>query len=126
MKKEKSNYLLSVESKLQRVLSEIFVDSSFNFMGKNIFVNVLYVNLSADLSIAKVALNTFGLDNSKDIQKLVDELNKNFIKQVRNLICQKMNMKIVPNIVFLYDNSEERAIKINKIIDKEMKKIEKE
>lgn len=126
MKKEKSNYLLSVESKLQRVLSEIFVDSSFNFMGKNIFVNVLYVNLSADLSIAKVALNTFGLDNSKDIQKLVDELNKNFIKQVRNLICQKMNMKIVPNIVFLYDNREERAIKINKIIDKEMEKIKKE
>ncbi len=126
MKKEKSNYLLSVESKLQRVLSEIFVDSSFNFMGKNIFVNVLYVNLSADLSIAKVALNTFGLDNSKDIQKLVDELNKNFIKQVRNLICQKMNMKIIPNIIFLYDNREERATKINKIIDKEMEKIEKE
>lgn len=126
MKKEKSNYLLSVESKLQRVLSEIFVDSSFNFMGKNIFVNVLYVNLSTDLSIAKVALNTFGLDNPKDVQKLVDELNKNFIRQVRNLICQKMNMKIIPNIVFLYDNREERAIKINKIIDKEMKKIEKE
>lgn len=126
MKKEKSNYLLSIESKLQRVLSEIFVDSSFNFMGKNIFVNVLYVSLSADLSIAKVALNTFGLDNSKDIQKLVDELNKNFIKQVRNLICQKMNMKIIPNIVFLYDNCEERAIKINKIIDKEMEKIKKE
>ena len=126
MKKEKSNYLLSVESKLQRVLSEIFVDSSFNFMGKNIFVNVLCVNLSADLSIAKVTLNTFGLDNSKDIQKLVNELNKNFIKQVRNLICQKMNMKIIPNIIFLYDNSEERAIKINKIIDKEMEKIKKE
>ena len=126
MKKEKSNYLLSVESKLQRVLSTIFVDSSFNFMGKTIFVNVLYVNLSADLSVAKVALNTFGLDNPKDIQKLVDELNKNFIKQVRNLICQKMNMKIIPNIIFIYDNCEEKAEKINKIIDEEMKKINRE
>ena len=126
MKKEKSNYLLSVESKLQRVLSTIFVDSSFNFMGKTIFVNVLYVNLSADLSVAKVALNTFGLDNSKDIQKLVNELNKNFIKQVRNLICQRMNMKIIPNIIFIYDDCEEKAEKVNKLIDEEMKKINRE
>ena len=64
--------------------------------------------------------------NPKDIQKLVDELNKNFIKQVRNLICQKMNMKIIPNIIFIYDNCEEKAEKINKIIDEEMKKINRE
>lgn len=122
MKKEKSNYLLSTESRLSKVLSEIFTDSSFEFMGKRIFVNVLYVNLSADLSIAKVAINTFGLDNIKDIKKLIIELNKNFVKQTRNLIAQKMRIKIIPNILFIYDDSQDKADKINKLIEEEAKK----
>lgn len=122
MKKEKSNYLLSTESRLSKVLSEIFTDSSFEFMGKRIFVNVLYVNLSADLSIAKVAINTFGLDNIEDIKKLIIELNKNFVKQTRNLIAQKMRIKIIPNILFIYDDSQDKADKINKLIEEEAKK----
>lgn len=119
---EKSNYLLATESKLHKTLSEIFVDSSFQFMNKRIFVNVLYVNLSADLKLAKVAINTFGLDKVDEIKLLVKELNKNFVKQTRNLIAQKMRIKVIPEIQFIHDESLEKAEKINKLIDEEAKK----
>ena len=35
-------------------------------------------------------------------------------------------MKIIPNIIFIYDDCEEKAEKVNKLIDEEMKKINRE
>lgn len=124
MKKEvKSNFLLSTESKLQKTLSEVFIKSSFSFSNKQVFVSVLYVDLSPDLKNAKVYIDTFGLEHSEEKNELLKQLNKDFIKQVRGIIASKVKMKYIPEIRFFYDNSSEKATKINTLIDKEMKKM---
>ena len=124
MKKEgKSNFLLSTESKLQRTLSEVFTKSSFSFNNKQVFVSVLYVDLSADLKNAKVYIDTFGLEHNEEKRELLKQLNRDFIKQVRGIIASKVKMKYIPEVRFFYDDSSEKAEKINTIIDNEMKKM---
>ena len=124
MKREgKSNFLLSTESRLQKTLSEIFTKSSFSLNNRQIFVSVLYVDLSPDLKNAKVYIDTFGLENDKDKHDLLKQLNKGFIKQVRGIIASKVRMKYIPEISFFYDNSSEKSARINAIIDGEIKKM---
>ena len=121
-KNDKSNFLLSAESRLQKVLSEIFTKSSFSFQNKQVFVNVVFIDLSPDLKNAKVVIDTFGLDK-KDKIELVKQLNKGFIKQVRGIIASKIRMKYIPDIKFFIDESLEKAEKINNLIDKEIEKM---
>lgn len=124
MKKgNKSNFLLSLESKLQKNLSEIFIKSSFSFKNRQVFVSVLFVDLSADLKNAKVYIDTFGLENNEEKHELLKQLNRDFIKQVRGIIASKIRMKYIPEIRFFYDNSSEKSAKINAIIDSEIKKM---
>ena len=56
-KDDKSNFLLSTERRLQKVLSEIFAKSSFSFQDKQIFVNVIFIDLSPDLKNAKIVID---------------------------------------------------------------------
>lgn len=121
----KSNFLLSTERRLQKVLSEIFTKSSFSFRNKQIFVNVLSVDLSPDLKNAKVIIDTFGIDKKEKIE-LVKQLNKGFIKQVRGIIASKIRMKYIPEIKFFLDETLERSTKINNLIDQEIKKMKLE
>ncbi len=124
MKKgNKSNFLLSLESKLQKTLSEVFIKSSFSFKNRQVFVSVLFVDLSADLKNAKVYIDTFGLENNEEKHELLKQLNRDFIKQVRGIIASKVRMKYIPEIRFFYDNSSEKSAKINAIIDSEIKKM---
>lgn len=121
----KSNFLLSTERKLQKVLSEIFTKSSFSFQNKQIFVNVLFVDLSPDLKNAKVIIDTFGIDKKEKIE-LVKQLNKSFIKQVRGIIASKIRMKYIPEVKFFLDETLEKSTKINNLIDQEIKKMKLE
>ena len=110
-KETKTNLQLQRASQLQRVLNDVFTRSSFSFKDKQVFVNVIYVDFSKDLKNAKVLIDTFGLDEeSKD--ELVKKLNKDFIKQIRGIICQKMKVKYTPEVIFMceHENKQERRV----------------
>ena len=110
-KETKSNLQLKRASQLQKILNDVFTRSSFSFDNKQVFVNVIYVDFSKDLKNAKVLIDTFGLEEkSKD--ELVQKLNKDFIKQIRGIICQKMNVKYTPEVVFMceHENKKEKRV----------------
>lgn len=79
------------------------------------FVTVTHVDLSSDLSYAKVYCTTLLDDEKKD--KCIHDLNgaKGFIKN--ELIKRKIEMRKIPDLTFIYDDSIEYGNKIEKIIE---------
>ncbi len=116
-KETKNNYQLQRSSKLQKVLNDIFIKSSFSIGNKQVFVNVVYVDVSKDLSNAKVVIDSFGLDSDEQKQELVKRLNKDFIKQIRGIITQKMKMKYSPEIIFYCPEENKKEKKVLDIIE---------
>ena len=77
------------------------------------FVTITKVNLSNDLSYAKVYFTTLDNEN-KD--KVLKDLNgaKGFIRSI--LMKRKIEIRIMPELHFIYDDSIEYGNKIEEII----------
>jgi ribosome-binding factor A len=72
-----------------------------------------YVKLANDLSYAKVYCSVF---NKEKKDKAIHDLNnaEGFIK---NILCKrKLPIRIIPSLEFVYDDSIEYGMKIEKII----------
>ena len=121
-RENKTNFQLQKTSKLQRILNDLFVKSSFSLNGQQIFVNVVYVDMSKDLLNVKVVIDIFGTD---DIHKkeLVKKLNKDFVKQVRNIVSQKFKSKYVPEIIFFIEEENKKKQRVLDLIKIEKEKI---
>lgn len=79
------------------------------------FVTITKVDLSSDLSYAKVYFTS--LDISKK-DKIIKDIN-NARKFIRSeLIKRKLDMRIIPELTFIYDDSIEYGNKIESIIEK--------
>ena len=79
------------------------------------FVTITKVDLSSDLSYAKVYFTVLN-DDKKD--KVLKDLNKakGFIRSI--LMKRKIEMRIMPELNFIYDDSIEYGNNIEKIIEK--------
>ena len=79
------------------------------------FVTITHVELSSDLSYAKVYCTVLD-DEKKD--KCIQDLNgaKGFIRN--ELIKRKIEMRKIPELTFIFDESIEYGNKIEKIIQK--------
>lgn len=119
-KEGKTNFQLQKASKLQRILNDIFIESSFSLHGQQIFVNVIYVDISKDLLNVKAVVDIFGADENYK-RELVDKLNKDFMRQVRGIVAQKFKAKFTPEIVFLYEAENEKKQRVLDLIEKESK-----
>ena len=77
------------------------------------FVTITHVDLSSDLSYAKVYCTVLE-DDKKD--KILKDLNnaKGFIRS--ELIKRKIEMRKIPELTFVYDESIDYGNKIEKII----------
>ena len=122
-KETKSNFQLQKSAKLQKILMDFFQKSSFSFKGQQVFVNVIYVDLSKDFQNAKVVIDTFGLDDQYK-KELVNKLNKDFIRQIRSLVAQKLQLKFAPQLIFCYQEQNKKEQEVLDLIEKEVKKSE--
>ena len=79
------------------------------------FVTITKVDLSSDLSYAKVYFTCFNQDN-KD--KVIKDINKasRFIRS--ELLRRKIEIRNMPELNFVYDDSIEYGNKIESIIEK--------
>src|SRR5687768_16449550 len=68
-------------------------------------VTISYVDVSPDLSFAKVFVTSMGEASSK--QEVVDSLNE-LAGHFRHLLSKKLSLRIVPKLKFFYDHSVER------------------
>lgn len=67
-------------------------------------ITVSQVRLSRDLSYAQVFISFLETENNLTAQKILILLNK-ASGYIRKLLCKKINLRTVPNISFVYDDS---------------------
>lgn len=99
---------------IQKDLSEVFQKDPRHFFGHSL-VTITAVEMSPDLSFAKVFLSVFPI---KDADQVFFELNEKK-SEVRKLLGIKIGkrVRIVPEIAFVHDDTEERASEMDKLID---------
>lgn len=81
-------------------------------------IQINKVDLTVDLRVAKIYYHSFTGEKRDELQVLLEK-NK---KQIRYRLASHIkNLKFAPDLVFIFDDSVEKAIRIEKIFD-EMKK----
>jgi ribosome-binding factor A len=79
-----------------------------------VLVTVSFVDVSPDLSYAKVFITS--LDTKMSRHEVVDTLNK-FASHFRHLLSKKLALRTVPRLKFYYDESIERGTHLNALIN---------
>lgn len=86
-------------------------------------ITITGVELSRDLAYAKVFVSVLS-DDKDEIKKTIDDLNK-IRKLIRHHVAQKVELRIVPELKFTFDESVARGYKINCLLNEAEKKASK-
>ena len=92
--------------KISKIIKEEVKDTTIDF------VTITYVRISSDLSYAKVYFTCLNLDKKNEIEKALNKASK-FIEMKLSEIVEIRKM---PELTFVYDNSIEYGNKIEEII----------
>jgi len=111
MKKHRKRKL-QLSDEIKKILSKIILKEIRD--PKLELTTVTEVRLSDDLKYAKVYISIMG--DEKDREKGLKILN-NALKFIRKELASEINMRFVPEISFVLDESLERAFRINKILN---------
>ncbi len=110
MKKTKnSNRSEKIASKVQTLVAEIL---QRDFAEDDLISKVSLVGSQSHGGMQFVKLFFYTRDNQHATQKRLDEITK----MVRFALAQKINQKYVPEIRFIYDDTLERADRIESIL----------
>jgi ribosome-binding factor A len=98
---------------IQKELSEIFLFDKRSII-ENAFITILEVRMSPDLSVAKVYLS---MSLVKERQAVLEKINEHKSEIRKALgIRIRSQARIVPQLVFLIDEVEENAERIESLI----------
>lgn len=100
---------------LQKELGEIFQQDTKHLFGKA-FVTITLVKVSPDLGFAKVYLSMFLVDKPAELLDKINERKGQIRKQLGQRIGKQV--RIIPEIAFYIDDTEERAQRMDQLIDK--------
>ncbi|MFW5708093.1 MAG: 30S ribosome-binding factor RbfA [Bacteroidota bacterium] len=103
-----------INKQLQKDLGEIFQRESPNLFSRAL-ITVTKVNVTADLSMAKVYLSIFGSDNEKIMHQVkihAGEIRKQLGMRVKNQLRQ------VPQLQFFVDDSLDYIENIENLLKK--------
>lgn len=114
-----SNRLGRVEKELKRQISEIIDYSLQNSKVKGI-ISVTKTRVTPDLKYARVYISTLDFKSKNQVLEGLNE-SKGYI---RSQIAKTMNLRVTPDLIFVYDDSEENGMKIDNIL-RELKEEEK-
>lgn len=121
--KEKSILQLRVQEKIKHILLDLFSKSEMSLNNITFFISVTDVDISPDLRNLKIYIDIINMD-MKNKNIVAKNLNNENIHTIKNLLAKKLNLKYVPNPIFIVDDSNEKIYKMNKIIEEESKKFE--
>jgi ribosome-binding factor A len=107
-----------IESLLQREIADLILLGTIKDPRVGSHLSISQVHLSNDGSFAKVHVNTW-LEHDF-LEKGVDALNhaQGFLM---HLLAKKLDLRLLPKLVFYMDESIPRAIELNKKIDELLK-----
>ncbi|HAJ93891.1 MAG TPA: 30S ribosome-binding factor RbfA [Synergistaceae bacterium] len=72
------------------------------------------VSTSKDLSFAKVFYTLIDMDRKDEIQKALDST----AGQIRSMLGKDMHLRTIPELHFVYDDSEAKARAMEELLDK--------
>ena len=101
-----------VEVKIQRILSELFSLKISDPRLKNIIISE--VKVTKDISTAKIY---FLILNDQYKSKQIELILKKATGFLKKEMSSQLNLKKLPNLIFIYDTKEQDALYMNKLID---------
>ena len=109
-KQTNSNRSEKIASKVQMLVAEIL---QRNFSDDKLISGVSIVGSEAHGGMQFVKLFFYARENKEATQKRLDEITK----MVRFELAQKIDQKYVPEIRFVYDDTLERADRIEELLN---------
>lgn len=110
-KQTNSNRGEKIASKVQTLVAEIL---QHDYMDDDLIKGVSLVGAESHGGMQFVKLFFYSRENKEETQKKLDEITKS----VRFALAQKINQKYVPEIRFIYDDTLERASRIEELLNK--------
>ncbi|MFO7915589.1 MAG: 30S ribosome-binding factor RbfA [Candidatus Krumholzibacteriales bacterium] len=108
----KDKYKARMEEQLARFIAELFLRKLKDPRIAN--VTVQKVKAADDFSVAKVYYNMIGDDNElEEVKRGLDSCKSFIWNEVKN----HFRLRKIPELIFVYDVSLDRAMKIENIID---------
>lgn len=106
-----SNRLGRVNEELKKEISHVI---TFELENSKVtgMVSVTKVKITPDLRYARVYVSIF---NSKNKARTLEGL-KDSSKFIRSRVANTVNLRITPELVFIYDDSEEQGERIDQIL----------
>lgn len=98
---------------LQKDLSEIFQKDPRGYFGDSL-VTLTGVEVSPDLSFAKLFLSVFPIKNAEDVFFRLSEKKSEVRKQLGIKIGKRV--RIIPELAFFHDDTQEHASKMDQLI----------
>ena len=109
-KQTNSNRSEKIASKVQMLVAEIL---QREFSDDDLIRGVSLVGAESHGGMQFVKLFFYARDNAGAVQKRLDEITK----MVRFSLAKKINQKYVPEIKFVYDDTLERADRIENLLN---------
>lgn len=109
-KQTNSNRGEKIASKVQTLVAEIL---QHDYMDDDLIKGVSLVGSESHGGMQFVKLFFYARENKEETQKKLNEITK----AVRFSLAQKINQKYVPEIRFVYDDTLERADRIEELLN---------
>ncbi len=104
------NRMARIDAQIQRDISEI-INTKLSDPRIASVVSVMEVKTTPDLKHCKVFLSVYGEDKEDTLSAI-----RSAQSFIRRSLAQSLNLRIVPELSFHLDNSQEYSEKINKIL----------
>ena len=111
-----SNRILKINSEIQKELSKLISYSLRDPRLDGVYVSVLSVDTTNDLSYCKAKISIFPENKKQQTFNIV----KNSIPFLRREIAKNVKLRVVPELIFILDEGYQYENKINELL-KEIK-----
>jgi ribosome-binding factor A len=125
---KKSQRQLQIGENIKRILADIFLRNDIS-TAKNCYITITEADISPDAKNAKIYIDIFHLTQKNETdhnESYFAKIEKEIIKQLnqmapvfRHQLAQKIELRMVPEINFLIDKSQNNLENIEKIIAEE-------
>lgn len=119
--KPKSVLQLKTQKKIQHILLDFFSKGEMSLGGKNFTLSITNVDISPNLRNLKVYVDISNMEE-KNKKLVIKHFNEEDIYIIKKLLADKVNLRYVPETIFILDESNAKLLKMEKLIQKESKK----
>lgn len=119
--KPKSVLQLKTQKKIQHILLDFFSKGEMSLGGKNFTLSITNVDISPNLRNLKVYVDISNMEE-KNKKLVIKHLNEQDIYTIKKLLADKINLRYVPETIFILDESNAKLLKMEKLIQEEHKK----